>query len=344
VSPPAAVHAHTHGRRRMGQGQGPRSRRPAASAFVDDEAGISDSDAEGEDEGLDVDSYDCGDGFIDDGSTPSTARRSGQGGDERSTQPSPVNMHAVYMNSLISPSPQKPPPRTRCFASPQYASTSQDEHEDSQLSNDDHCGVCGEPGDLMCCEGCPASAHPGCVGLARPPEEDWFCHQCEESDLEPQAANATRPSIAPDQAEATRRSSSFACRPTTQPPATWRPQAQQPQANAAIQHHHHPAAVTRPSSAPRSSAAHLAAAQPPRHAGAWPRGAGAQAQARAARGLGVGRWGAAASFSRPQWAPPRQAATVGAAGAGGARITTASTREFDDSDSDDDQFNLLAQL
>jgi hypothetical protein len=131
VSPAAGVHAHTYGRRRMGQGQGQgqrERRRPPASAFVDDEAGISDSDAEGEDGGLDLDAYDCGDGFIDDGSTPSTARRSSQGGDERSTQPSPVNMHAIYMSSLISPSPLKPPQRTRFSASPQYASTSQDDH------------------------------------------------------------------------------------------------------------------------------------------------------------------------------------------------------------------------
>lgn len=32
------------------------------------------------------------------------------------------------------------------------------------------CSACGDGGDLLCCDGCPAAVHAACVGLAEVPE------------------------------------------------------------------------------------------------------------------------------------------------------------------------------
>ncbi|CAH0372364.1 unnamed protein product [Pelagomonas calceolata] len=44
------------------------------------------------------------------------------------------------------------------------------------------CLVCGDGGDVACCDGCPAVIHPACAGLAKMPEEDepFFCRTCEK--------------------------------------------------------------------------------------------------------------------------------------------------------------------
>ena len=44
------------------------------------------------------------------------------------------------------------------------------------------CLVCGDGGDVACCDGCPAVIHPRCAGLAKMPEEDepFFCRTCEK--------------------------------------------------------------------------------------------------------------------------------------------------------------------
>jgi len=44
--------------------------------------------------------------------------------------------------------------------------------------NDDLCRICSDGGELICCEGCPASFHKECVGLDAIPEGDWFCPTC----------------------------------------------------------------------------------------------------------------------------------------------------------------------
>ena len=42
------------------------------------------------------------------------------------------------------------------------------------------CLVCGDGGDVACCDGCPAAFHAKCVGLNPDnlPEGDWFCPRC----------------------------------------------------------------------------------------------------------------------------------------------------------------------
>ena len=60
------------------------------------------------------------------------------------------------------------PPRQACTAQ-EFCALVNDEARDS----DRHasvCGACGDGGDLLCCDGCPAAVHPLCVGLEQIPE------------------------------------------------------------------------------------------------------------------------------------------------------------------------------
>lgn len=43
---------------------------------------------------------------------------------------------------------------------------------------DDHCFVCSEGGNLMCCDLCPRTVHPNCIGLSKAPRGDYLCHYC----------------------------------------------------------------------------------------------------------------------------------------------------------------------
>jgi len=49
------------------------------------------------------------------------------------------------------------------------------EEIDSHIS---HCAQCRDGGDLLCCDGCPAAYHAGCVGLDEVPDERWYCPLC----------------------------------------------------------------------------------------------------------------------------------------------------------------------
>jgi hypothetical protein len=40
------------------------------------------------------------------------------------------------------------------------------------------CGLCGDGGTLICCDGCPAVLHPACAGVAGIPEDDFYCQSC----------------------------------------------------------------------------------------------------------------------------------------------------------------------
>ena len=52
--------------------------------------------------------------------------------------------------------------------------------------NNDKCDSCGEGGDLLCCDRCPASFHLGCHDPPIPEEDipsgDWICHNCKATE------------------------------------------------------------------------------------------------------------------------------------------------------------------
>lgn len=53
------------------------------------------------------------------------------------------------------------------------------ERKFSAKDNDDLCGICGDFGDLLLCDGCPRSFHKDCVGEVSVPRGKWYCTYCQ---------------------------------------------------------------------------------------------------------------------------------------------------------------------
>ncbi|KAM0916734.1 hypothetical protein ACQ4PT_010063 [Festuca glaucescens] len=44
--------------------------------------------------------------------------------------------------------------------------------------NDDTCALCGDVGELICCDNCPASYHQACLPCQEIPDDSWYCSSC----------------------------------------------------------------------------------------------------------------------------------------------------------------------
>ncbi|MCD7453953.1 hypothetical protein HAX54_022765 [Datura stramonium] len=47
-------------------------------------------------------------------------------------------------------------------------------------NSDDMCTICGDGGELVCCEGCPRAFHAACLGLQCTPTSGWLCSYCRD--------------------------------------------------------------------------------------------------------------------------------------------------------------------
>ncbi|KAJ7294698.1 hypothetical protein O6H91_Y238900 [Diphasiastrum complanatum] len=53
-----------------------------------------------------------------------------------------------------------------------------DEIDDATAEGDNVCAICGDGGELICCDSCPSVFHPKCLDLMEVPSESWFCASC----------------------------------------------------------------------------------------------------------------------------------------------------------------------
>ncbi|XP_009796785.1 uncharacterized protein LOC107811234 isoform X2 [Nicotiana tabacum] len=48
-------------------------------------------------------------------------------------------------------------------------------------NSDDMCTICGDGGELICCEGCPRAFHAACLGVQCTPTSGWLCSYCRDN-------------------------------------------------------------------------------------------------------------------------------------------------------------------
>lgn len=57
--------------------------------------------------------------------------------------------------------------------------------------NEFSCTICGEGGDVICCDTCPKVFHVGCIRLVQPPEEEFQCAFCQTKKEKQKLTNST---------------------------------------------------------------------------------------------------------------------------------------------------------
>jgi SNF5 / SMARCB1 / INI1/PHD-finger len=59
-----------------------------------------------------------------------------------------------------------------------YEEEGEAKYKDEKDQSMNECGVCGDPGQLICCEACPSVYHLGCLNLKATPKGKWMCFFC----------------------------------------------------------------------------------------------------------------------------------------------------------------------